>query len=75
MTFELGHASYSLPEWQAVKLTFFAPWLKDTFNFFGWGGVGILTADLLLWKDGTTLQCVKKVVANSPGLSVSEFCC
>ena len=49
MTFKLGHASYSLPEWQAVKLTFFAPWLKDTFNFFGWGGgVGILTADLLL---------------------------
>ena len=50
MTFELGHASYSLPEWQAVKLTFFAPWLKNTFNFFGWGGggVGILTADLLL---------------------------
>ena len=20
------HASYSLPEWQTVKLTFFAPW-------------------------------------------------
>ena len=27
MTFGLVHASYSLPEWQAVKLTFFAPWL------------------------------------------------
>ena len=26
MTFGLVHASYSLPEWQAVKLTFFAPW-------------------------------------------------
>ena len=25
MTCELVHASYSLPEWQAVKLTFFAP--------------------------------------------------
>ena len=25
MTFRLLHASYSLPEWQAVKLTFFAP--------------------------------------------------
>ena len=25
MTFRLVHASYSLPEWQAVKLTFFAP--------------------------------------------------
>ena len=26
MTFGLVHADYSLPEWQAVKLTFFAPW-------------------------------------------------
>ena len=26
MTCGLVHASYSLPEWQAVKLTFFAPW-------------------------------------------------
>ena len=25
MTFELVHANYSLPEWQAVKLTFFPP--------------------------------------------------
>ena len=25
MTFGLVHASYSLPEWQAVKLTSFAP--------------------------------------------------
>ena len=25
MTFGLVHASYSLPEWQAVELTFFAP--------------------------------------------------
>ena len=25
MTFGLVHVSYSLPEWQAVKLTFFAP--------------------------------------------------
>ena len=24
--FWLEHASYSLPEWQAVKLTFFVPW-------------------------------------------------
>ena len=28
MTFGLVLASYSLPEWQAVKLTFFAPCLK-----------------------------------------------
>ena len=26
MTCGLVHVSYSLPEWQAVKLTFFAPW-------------------------------------------------
>ena len=25
MTFGMVHASYSLPEWQAVKMTFFAP--------------------------------------------------
>ena len=25
MSFGLVHASYSLPKWQAVKLTFFAP--------------------------------------------------
>ena len=26
MTCGLVHANYSLPEWQAVKLTFFGPW-------------------------------------------------
>ena len=26
MTFGLVSASYSLPEWQGVKMTFFAPW-------------------------------------------------
>ena len=34
MTCGLVHASYSLPKWQAVKLTFFAPWdnsIVDTF--------------------------------------------
>ena len=29
----LVHASYSLPEWQAVKLTFFAPCAPDVFFF------------------------------------------
>ena len=29
MTCGLVHASYSLPEWQAVKLTFFAPCIQD----------------------------------------------
>ena len=30
----LVNACYSLPEWQAVKLTFFAPWyvVKPTFT-------------------------------------------
>ena len=28
MTCGLVHASYSLPELQAVKLTFFAPWVR-----------------------------------------------
>ena len=27
MTFGLVNVSFSLPEWQAVKMTFFAPWL------------------------------------------------
>ena len=31
MTFRLVHAWYSLPEWQAVKLTFFAPWFRKVF--------------------------------------------
>ena len=30
MTCGLVHASYSLPEWQAVKLTFFAPCTGNT---------------------------------------------
>ena len=28
MTFGLVHASFSLPEWQALKTTFFAPWVR-----------------------------------------------
>ena len=27
MTLEVVHSSYSLPDWQAVKLTFFVPWV------------------------------------------------
>ena len=30
MTFGLVNVSFSLPEWQAVKMTFFAPWLLAT---------------------------------------------
>ena len=29
MTFGLENASFTLPEWQAVKMTFFAPWIGD----------------------------------------------
>ena len=31
MTFRLVHSSYSLPEWQAVKLTFFAPCMNSKY--------------------------------------------
>ena len=34
MTCGLVHAIYSLPEWQAVKLTFFAPWSPLPFLSF-----------------------------------------
>ena len=34
MTSGLVNASFSLPEWQAVKIIFFAPWSKPDRNFF-----------------------------------------
>ena len=34
MTFGLVDVSYSLPEGQAVKLTFFAPWLGGKRTFY-----------------------------------------
>ena len=33
MTFTLVQARYSLPKWQAVKLTFIAPWLDEIITF------------------------------------------
>ena len=33
--FGLVHASYSLPEWQGVKLTFFAPWGNEEKSILG----------------------------------------
>ena len=30
MKFGLVNVSFSLPEWQAVKMTFFAPWVTQT---------------------------------------------
>ena len=32
MTFGLLYASFSLPEWQALKMTFFAPWPYPRFE-------------------------------------------
>lgn len=33
MKFELGNANFSWPKWQAVMMTFFAPWLLMNFHF------------------------------------------
>ena len=35
MMFELVYSSFSLPEWQALKMTFFAPWWYRPFNRLG----------------------------------------
>ena len=43
MTSGLVNASFSLPEWQALKMIFFAPCLKEReglITFFPWKGVG-----------------------------------
>ena len=41
MTFGLVHvyASFSLPEWQALKMTFFAPWWRTCKQARGLSGV------------------------------------
>ena len=31
MMFGLVNVSFSLPEWQAVKMTFFAPWILKVY--------------------------------------------
>ena len=36
MTFGLVYASFSLPEWQAVKMTFFAPPVRHVSGQFDW---------------------------------------
>ena len=33
MMFELVNVSFSLPKWQAVKVTFFAPWMALTVSY------------------------------------------
>jgi len=35
MMFGLVYSSFSLPEWQALKMTFFAPWWYGPFNRLG----------------------------------------
>ena len=35
MMFGLVNVSFSLPEWQAVKMIFFAPWVKGSENVRG----------------------------------------
>ena len=51
MIFGLVHVSYSLPEWQAVKLTFFAPWIKKT----------VLILELRTLLHGEYLFCLQTV--------------
>ena len=66
-TLGLVHTSDNLPDWQAVKLTFFAPCLKTLFGWgMGWpfGAFEILqkwilwyncivdTCVLMLWREG-----------------------
>ena len=54
MTLEVVHSSYSLPDWQAVKLTFFAPWVG---HFLIWSKqVG---ANNRVWLSGS--QVLKRV--------------
>ena len=45
------HTNYSLPEWQAVKLTFFAPCIWSVFFGEGWGCLFIASrgADLSIY--------------------------
>ena len=47
MSCGLVHASYSLTEWQAVKLTFFAPWLLPVFTVYLIYGTWNKTWDIL----------------------------
>ena len=57
--FGLVHSSYSLPEWQAVKLTFFAPW---------WLSKIILTKYTWVWQLScgiTRLDIATDTVANA----------
>ena len=71
MMFGLVNASFSLPEWQAVKMTFFAPWegcSPDHGSFRIWFISVVLTGFVSLWvwhvnflkemSNACTHQCV-----------------
>ena len=62
MTCGLVHASYSLPEWQAVKLTFFAPLVKN-----------VLTIVLMYYTDTCTLCSVCRCIPLVLGLALLSF--
>ena len=62
MTCALVHASYSLPEWQAVKLTFFAPLVKN-----------VLTIVLMYYTDTCTLCSVCRCIPLMLGLALLSF--
>ena len=51
MTFRLVHASHSLPEGQAVKLTFFAPFGHDNDTDMPFGyPIDVLISHIILLK-------------------------
>ena len=53
--FGLIHARYSSPKWQAVKLTFFAPWGAYLLTEkSGWGVDSIMVSDLPVYRRNTT---------------------
>ena len=71
MTCGLVHASYSLPEWQAVKLTFSAPcrltYIFGNFSVTSWHDVSepsSIIANLNGRKKVTTITVYNNIVAN-----------
>ena len=77
MTCGLLHASYSLSEWQAVKLTFFAPCFHhlDTFSshfVLSWGSLMFTSSGALLTVTHTKTLVVP--VPNIPGSPLPYVC-
>ena len=74
MTFGLLHAGYSFPEWQAVKLTFFAPCCNTEFSSLSSDyfvrlheGPSIFNFALIFFKSGTHEFFFARCV---PGLTI-----